>query len=102
MFSHFGVAVCGIGISNIRKGFPDLGDDSCLDDSKIPVVLSGKLQGFNLDGADTDLMGVIKQSRIFDTLISLYLDDPTLIQLGSFLLKEASIFNLTQGHAVNH
>jgi hypothetical protein len=60
---------------------------------KIPVVLGGKLQEFHVNGADSDLMSVIKQARIFDKLVAVYLDNPALVQLGTFLFKKASVFN---------
>jgi hypothetical protein len=60
---------------------------------KIPVVLGGKLQEFHVNGADSDLMSVIKQARIFDKLVAVYLDNPALVQLGTFLFRKASVFN---------
>jgi hypothetical protein len=47
-------------------------------------------------------MRIIKKTGIFNELIALDLDDPALIQLGTFFLKKAPVFDLTQGYAVHH
>ena len=94
MLYDLGTAIARIGISDVRKGFSDFRNDRRPADGKVAVVLGGKLQGYDLDGTDPDLMRVIKEPCIFYKLIALDLDDPALIQLGTFFLQKAPVFNL--------
>jgi hypothetical protein len=96
MFSHLGTTVGGIGISDIRERFSDFRDDRRPADGKIPIILGRKLQGFNLNGTDPDLMSVIKETGIFNKLTALDLDFQRSSSLGLLGQDDIGESNLTE------
>jgi hypothetical protein len=86
----------------VDKGFPDSGDDGRLADGSIPVALGRELKRLHLDLRDAFLVAKVKQSRLFNELVSLDLDDPALIQFWFLTAKDLSAFGTAGGHAIEY
>ena len=102
MLCHLGIGIKWRGISDVRVALPRFGNHVCLAYGKVPILGSRKLNCLNLDLGNTLLVGHIKQSLIFDEIVSVDADDETRVQLGFLPIQIMSALHFAGRYAAQH